>query len=335
MRFLAALLLLPAFLLADDTPKDPLDPPDDTAKEETAPKEETASPEGMRIQLKNGSVLFGELAFPNIVIETAYGTLTVPATDVVKLRVGKHSDPDLLAEIKGLVADLGSDDAASRNRAQETLARMGSVAESELREASKSGDPEVKNRAAALVNEIENGSEDAAETLPDEDELVTVRFTVRGTLQLEKLDLNTSYGALSIPKKELRVITFQRSRHDSATVEISCEAGTSSPFNTKLLVHKGDKVTVKASGTISFRGGGWEIGPEGNSQYGSFMNNFPMGSLIGRIGSSANWFKVGDKWQGKAAKDGVLHLALAMNPEYLKMSSGTYEVTIEVSPEGE
>ena len=45
--------------------------------------------------------------------------------------------------------------------------------------------------------------------------------------------------------------------------------------------------------------------------------------------------KVGDKWQGKAAKDGVLHLALAMNPEYLKMSSGTYEVTIEVSPEGE
>ncbi len=334
MRFLVAVLLLPALLLADDTPKDE-DVKDEGPKEETAATEEPASPDGMRIQLKNGSVLFGELAFPNIIIETAYGTLTVPATDVIKLRVGKHSDPDLLAEIQRLVGDLGSDDAAARNRAQETLARMGGVAESELREAAKSGDPEVKNRAAALVNEIENGTEDEAEALPDEDELVTVRFTVRGKLQLEKLDLNTNYGALSIPKKELRVITFQRSRHDSLTIEVSCEAATSSPLNTKLLVHKGDKVVVKASGTISFRNGGWEIGPEGNAQYGSFMNNFPMGSLIGRIGTSANWFKVGDKWQGKAAKDGVLHLALAMNPEYLKMSSGTYEVTIEVSPEGE
>ncbi len=329
MRFLVALLLMPAFLLADDTPKD------DDPKEETPEAAEPASPDGMRIQLKNGSVLFGELAFPNIIIETAYGTMTVPATDVVKLRVGKQSDPDLLAEIQRLIEDLGSDDAAARNRAQEQLARLGGVAESELREAAKSGDPEVKNRAAALVNEIENATADEAEALPDEDELVTVRFTIRGKLQLEKLDLNTDYGALSIPKKELRVITFQRSRHDSLTIEISCEAATGTPLNTKLLVHKGDRVVVKASGTISFRNGGWEIGPEGNSQYGSFMNNFPMGSLIGRIGTSTNWFKLGDKWQGKAAKDGVLHLALAMNPEYLKMSNGTYEVTIEVSPEGE
>lgn len=324
MRLLPALLLVSALLPADDTPKD------EEAKNHAVP----AKSDAMRIQLKNGSVLFGEIAFSSIVIQTAYGALTVPTTDVVKLRVGKRSDPDLLEEIAGLVESLGSDDAAERNRAQEQLARLGRVAESELRQAAKSDDPEVKNRAATLLKEIENMSDDDAETLPDEDELVTVRFTICGDIQIETLELNTAYGALSIPKKELRVIAFQRPTQQSLAVEISCEAGTSSPLNTKLFVRKGDKIVVRARGTINFRGGGWEIGPEGNSQYGTFMN-VPMGALVGRIGTSTNWFQVGEKWQGKAAKDGFLHLAVAMNPEYLKLSSGTYEVTIEVSPEGE
>ncbi len=327
MRPLLALLMA-AVLFADDQPK--TDTPADDA-----PKEAAKEADQMHLFLKNGSNLVGELTFPKLEIETAYGTLIVPASDLVKVRIGKKSDPDLLAEIDGLVKDLGADDAAARNRATEQLTRLGRVAETELSVAAKSQDPEVKNRATSLLQEIQNASDDEAASLPEEDELVTIRFTVRGNLKMEKLDLTTSYGALSIPKKELRVITFQRERHESIHLEISCDNGTTSPLNTKVMVRKGDRIVVKAGGTISFRNGGWEIGPEGNTQYGTFMNNFPMGSLIGRIGGAANWFKVGDKWTGKAAKDGILYLSLAMNPEYLKMSNGTYEVNIEVSPEGE
>src|SRR5262249_38501900 len=64
-------------------------------------------------------------------------------------------------EVNALVAGLGSDEFSERESAARRLERMGTTALPALRNACKSSDPEVRRRAASLVERIERTAESA------------------------------------------------------------------------------------------------------------------------------------------------------------------------------
>jgi hypothetical protein len=60
-------------------------------------------------------------------------------------------DGEQAKKVEALVRDLGSDDAATRDKADRKLRKIGKPAEDALRRASESADPEVKSRARAIL----------------------------------------------------------------------------------------------------------------------------------------------------------------------------------------
>jgi hypothetical protein len=82
----------------------------------------------------------------------ALGLGVLVATSVAEEAPKKKADPEQIAK---LIKQLGSDDFEEREKATKELEKLGGAALDALREASKSGEAEVKSRAASLLDKAE------------------------------------------------------------------------------------------------------------------------------------------------------------------------------------
>ncbi len=124
------------------------------AEKPAAPAASAAATGGAQFALRDGTVIVGKTDLKAIDVMTAYGTLSVPINDVLKIRIGKKSDHDLKSKIDKCIADLGSKDFAARDQATTELSKLGRLAYTELRKAVMSDDLEVKERAAKLLDDM-------------------------------------------------------------------------------------------------------------------------------------------------------------------------------------
>lgn len=313
-------------------PQDETSPPEaapESAPSEAAPPDASSDrEEGVKVilELKDGARILGRIHLDRVDLDTGYGTLSVPVSDIYSIRFGKRSDPDLMARITGMIATLGSDDFDARSQATNDLIEMGVLVERELILALDSEDVEVKARARKILDAIASAAPDDAELVREEDEVVTARFIVRGTVKLDHFEIHTRFGPLAVPKKHVRSIEIQEAPSEQKEVRLASSVSAQGAFHdTGIEVRRGDEISIEARGSITLGNWGMNVGPDGVPN-NRFMRNYPLGSLLLRIGDGP-MFQVGSSWTQRAERRGSLKLAIAAPNQN---NTGDFKVVVSV-----
>lgn len=277
-------------------------------------------------ELKDGTRVVGAVAQPSFQVQTAYGALTVPVGEVLQIRIGTRSDPDTAVRITALVKQLGDADFEKREKASTELSRFGALARPALEAALKGGDAEVQERAGHLIDALDGAEEE--EPPIEDDEVVTTRFRIRGDLLCPVFEVATKYGPLRIDKKHIRRLTLRETTR-TASVQVSGNREPDQAFDTGFRVRRGERLAIRASGSIQLGNWGQPSGPEGNPQCGQQVPDMHVGALAGRIGANGPLFKVGESYQGTADRDGTLYLCIAVPQNCGRRNTGQYKAEIK------
>ncbi len=301
-------------------------PPQPAPLPAAAPVPKPAPTEYPLFELKDGSRFVGLFSQEVFLMETPYGVLSVPVSEVIHVRFGTRSDPELGSRIDELIRQLGAADFSLREKASSELGRVGLPARRALEKALKAGDAEVQDRAGRLLEALEELEE---EPPPEEDELLTKRFLIRGLLRFPVFEVATKYGALRVEKRHLRRLSLQSSS-ETVSVKVAGTSNASAYVDTRLRVRRGDSLTLWASGTVLLANWGQQSGPEGNPNCGQQLPGIPVGALVARIGPNGPPFKVGESFQGIAEQEGALFLAVGIQQNCAQQNTGEFRVQVRV-----
>ena len=305
------------------------------------PKAEEKKPQAVFL-LADGSRIMGETGIKEVAIKTAYGDVVVPASEVIRIRVARSSDTAARDKVAALIKQLGAANFDDREKAYDELCKLGPAAQAQLQEAAKHPDAEIRSRVEKLLAELDRGAEmddeesDDGPLTGDEDELVAKRFTLRGVIKVDKFDVKTRYGSLEIPRGDIVSASLCRPDSIAKTFKVMGQHWMGGMLGTGIRVRRGDRIVVRASGSINFRNWGESSGPEGNQgRFGTPSNtDFPGAALIGRIGSGGKPFLLGASKQLIADADGELMLGLAFEGRNSGNSTGEYKAVVMVTPGG-
>jgi hypothetical protein len=281
------------------------------------------------IQLRGGTILVGRLKTTSWKCRTVFGELTIPVGEFKRVQFGRKSDPERVAKVARLIADLASANPDRRNFATAALREEGKFAAPELKEAAKKNpDPEVKRQCEELLKALKLKKKDFPR---DDDRVETTRFTFDGTVLQKTFEIHvTELGPVSVKRKDILAIrTHRPAQIHEFKVNGDNTPRTNKWIDTKLTLRKGQRFRISAAGTITFPNwGGNAFTPDGAFNMGNWAG-MPMGALIGRMGPSGPMFKIGTNYAGEPAGEGTLHLCLAMNVQGMP-SNGEYLVRIEL-----
>ena len=292
--------------------------------------------------LRDRSKVAGYPKLESLAVQTRYGVLSVPVKELVRVRFVTRVAPEVTAQVDEIIARLGSDDFDIREKAMDDARAVGPDALPALRKAMTSKEEEIKNRAEILVDELEaiakgSGGDKVGESLEQlkgsDDEISTTRMTIRGTILLETIVIGSRYGDLSVAVADLEAIHFQKAGPSTGKFEILPKfqpRGTW--FDSKLMVEKGQRFSIEASGLMSVSNYGVSCGPEGTTQWnsGNQFNNYPMLSLVGKVGKNGTAFLVKRGYKGKAKKAGRLYLSIVPFAYNINGVSGKYTAKVKL-----
>jgi hypothetical protein len=293
----------------------------------TPPK--PAKVEDPLFELKDGNRFRGQIELESLEVDTEFGTQKIPRARLVRILFGLSSDPDYLKRLETLIEQLGDSDFEKREKAQEEILAMGLPAKEAVAEAMKHKDPEVKSRAEAILKVF---LDFPGEAPTKEDKVETPSMTLTGRVKLTSFPVRTAYGALQIPRKAIQSIDFRGAPRMKEFSVAATAQGPQKLLNTGVRLKAGQKIKIKASGSVMLRNYGQPSNPDGLPQnsYG-LWNNVPQGALFGRLGADGPIFKIGSDYD-EAPGTGILQLGIAGSSPH-PMDSGSYKVSIEVIPE--
>ena len=310
----------------------PQEAPDEEKETKAEVERPEVKPKNPVFLMKDGSRITARFDLKDFRVETFYGVLTVPIDETYRVIFGKVSDPELVERIRSLIEVLGDASFEAREEAMEGLRKLGRVTERELREAAKSEDPEVKQRAAEILEEIDDGAfpEDEDLVTPEEDTIVAARFTIRGKLLVDSFSVLTGFGPLEFKKKDIRILYVRPPDEIEKRVKVSgVHTVNRTFFETGVKVSRGSHLRLTATGMITVqRWGNQAVGPDGNSNWGRYNNQFTHGALVGRIGKAGPLFLVGRHFADQIDREGELFLGLALNDS--GENTGEFKVLIQV-----
>jgi len=291
--------------------------------------------------LRDQSKIAGMPKFETLEVQTQYGNLAVPREQLVRIRFARRIASELRDQIATHIGNLGNEDFDRREEATAKLREIGAPAIEALRAAAKSPSDEVKSRATVLLEEIEKqgaeGKPEAdASVAPmrgSDDEVVTHRMTIKGHISVTEFVIESRYGELKVATDDLTAAVFRAAGPQATKVEIA--PSFQPPGNwldTKFDVEKNQKLKIEASGTLNVRNYGISSGPDGNRDWGgASFNNFPMLSLVGKIGKRGQPFLVGNGYTGKSKDAGRLYLAIVTFSPYPSGVTGSYKAVVQAS----
>jgi hypothetical protein len=272
-------------------------------------------------------------------VETLYGLLSIPKDQLIRIRFSFRLPVELRERITGLVEDLASEDFDKREAATQALRTIGKPALSYLRKATKSDNDEVKSRAGSVLAEIlEKASspetdEDSLQPLTgSDDEILTTRMAIKGRVLAEDFEIESRYGNLKVRVADLVGVSFKPSVPTSAKVTVSAQHQPPGKWlDTRMDVQAGEQVRVSASGNISVSNYGVVSGPAGNTSWSghSTFGNFPMLSLVAKVGKKGKPFLVGASYRGKVRGKGRIYLGVVPFSPYPTGAAGNYQVKVE------
>lgn len=307
-------------------------------------------PKFIRLHLQDGSVISGDLTVSEIAVDTQFGKLVVPIDKILSFSPGLDANTRLDAQIQELIKNLSSDDYKTREQAHKDLAAMGRKVQKELEKFTADENAEVKRHVTEILKELEEAAEAAEDSdeapgvgqpLARLDTVVTTDFTVLGRVAPAQFEIQSKYGPLTIQLADIARGEREVGARESFRKSVSVTAANLAQRgfkNTGIRVQAGDRVTIKAEGTLVMSpwGGNAQSGPDGMPNYGWYIpNQIPGGALCARIGDKDTAFKVGSSSTFVAKKSGVIQLAIGIQGEYANEGyqfPGEYRVRLKVDP---
>ncbi len=331
-------------------PKKDEPPKEEEALVEVEPSEKPSiGPREIRFILWDGSVVRGNVGYSAIHVQTKFGRLEVPVENIVTLRPGMESLPDIQKQIQENVEKLGDKEFKVREKAKLELIGMGTQILEVVKSVNDGGSAERKKNLQAVLEAIVELSADASEVNPSdagpligEDSITTPTFTIVGRIEEKEFELTTQYGILRVQLADIK--SADRSWSISAdAIEKKLDVSATAffqrtPATTKIRVNPGDKVTIRAEGRTNWASwGDVTSGPDGIGTHGSW-NGFNCGKLVARIGKSGEFVGVGEKNTFVAKTGGELFLGIAMQDNFANQNgyqwNGEYKVTVRVESTG-
>jgi len=312
-----------------------------TAARNAALKED---PDLMQLHLMDGSVLTGKMSFESITVKTAYGDLIVPIKAIQRITPGMHSHPELRARVNKLIEQLGSDVFDERETAQRQLADLGPAIRQMLEKRANDDDNERRTRIEKILEEFDTLADDMmlsddvnTTIIPEEDAVETPKFTIVGQITPDAFKLDSAYGTLTVKFTDVRQIMRANVKEENIRRTVTVSGGdiAQKKFKaTPIRVSRGDRVVINASGKITMTPWGTNAitTPDGATNYGWYVNNeIAVGALVGKIGNGGDIFLIGSDKSFVADRDGVLMMAVGMNPSYAnQVMPGEYKVRVHV-----
>ncbi|MEM7784074.1 MAG: hypothetical protein AAF623_12030 [Planctomycetota bacterium] len=301
------------------------------------------------LHLQDGSIIGGDVQVPEVHIDTEFGRLTVPVEKIVRLIPGLASNLELDSKIQDLMEQLKDENADSVQQAQKKLISMGPALRSVIRnyaqdfsgeEGSRKQISEVQKAYEQAVIEAEEDGRKPVAALIELDTIETSDFTIVGEIEEKEFEVQSRFGRLKV---KLGDIKFANRKFDKSKEEIrrTLNVATDSffqtkPVSTRIRLNKGDKVIIKAEGTMSWVNWNNSCTPDGLTNRGQWRT-FNSGSLVARVGTDdSRCVGIGTKGSFVAKSNGVLYLGIAMRDSYASNGGynwgGSYKVRIVVNP---
>jgi hypothetical protein len=184
-----------------------------------------------------------------------------------------------------------------------------------------------KEKAKEEGEEKKEGKEkDKPAKAPDEDEVVTVRFTLTGKVEIDKLEVDTGRGKLTVTRKDIQGIMFPRPYLEKS-VEVK---PTGEWLDTGIKLLEGQEVAMSTEGVIKISS--TSFSPDGKAwvEKATDSPQFSEGChLVGRVGEKGKELAVGKAHTTTAPEDGKLYLRIKL-PETEEEATGTYKVKLRL-----
>jgi hypothetical protein len=177
------------------------------------------------------------------------------------------------------------------------------------------------------------------------DEVETVRFSVTGKLDIDKLAVDTGKGRLTVPRKDIKIILFPKILAEK-TFDVKA---TGEWLDTGIYLGKGSGVKIETTGEITFSNAQDEseiiMYPDGAMASASkrdkewnapewFGKGFPLLARIGRNGKPFVLYKTHGKYscEMRMQQNGNLYLKIRIPKgaeEAAKAFKGAYKTKVK------
>ncbi len=311
----------------------------------------------VEVRFADDSSVKAALLDKNIDINTRYGKLTVPVTEIRSIEFGLRIPEETAKHIETAVRNLASTDFAKREAGGGQLLELREVAFPAVQQAARSADAEVSRRAREILKMLAETVPAEKLHLPRHDTIVAMEFTIVGQIETPVLRARTPYfGETSLKLPELRSMRWQAAERETRlTVDAGRHGGAQENWlDTGIKLRVGASLQVVASGQVDLRPqdpGVLVVGPDGRQQPlragrggGGFGGGGPgaaggralrgampgvatPGALVGRIGEFGKLFVIGSQYEGTATEEGKLYLRILPAPATGE-SSGIYDVRV-------
>ena len=303
-------------------------------------------PRLIRIRMWDGSVITGKVGFDAIHVETEFGKLRVPIERVVRMVPGLESNAEQKQKLDALVAQLGSRSFDEREAAHRALLGMGSSIKDVLGKYDAAGSAERKKHLQKLGEEIAAMMDEDPGMTTEQgvgllDRVVTPDFDIVGRVVETSFKIDTKYGKLEIQLADIKAgeRNFTSSSNPvMKSVDVSSTAFVQRTLvSTRIRVSRGDKITINASGIVSWTNwGNVQSTPDGLTNHGNYLG-IPSGRLLAVIGEGSRPVAIGKKKSFVAPRSGILKLGISMQDRYATPErgyrwEGNYTAKIRVNP---
>jgi hypothetical protein len=308
-----------------------------TAQQAADSKKASDPPMEAEVRFTDGSIVRMSILQSHIEVQTKYGKLSVPTSDIYKIDFGVHVDADTEKKIAQAIDDLASDNYRMRERALGELVSFGPQAFPQVNRALQSEQLEVMKRAALAMDKIKAKHPVRNLRLREEDIIATSAFTIVGKVTTSTLKAKSeNFGELEIKLPKLRQIHWLNSAHDA---EINVDAGrygsaVNQWMDSGFEARSGMRLSIVASGSVNIwpQSPGYSCTPKGYataglSGGGSANQQYAAGALIGRIGEDGPPFLIGESCEIASSRDGKIYLHIVPSP-WNNASTGSYQVRI-------
>lgn len=274
-----------------------------------------------QIRTANGSSIYGQVLVSNLEIQTKYGKLIVPWSDVRSVTFGVRPSPGTAERITKAIAGLASSSHKERDQATSDLKSIGELAVPQIR-GHITDDSEVRKRLDMIVEDIvrRGGKLDNQTT----DLVETDETPIRGAVSATKFSIKSKeIGTIDVARESM--VGIYRVRQMSFMVPASGEW-----IKTDLMAVRGDRLQFKADGQVDLwpqEAGKYLCGPNGYSVNDS-NSGYPAGCLVFKVGVDTTFSKVGEESQFQQTHGGTIYFKVIPSP-WNTASVGGYRVTVK------
>jgi hypothetical protein len=312
-------------------------------------------------QFVDGSVVMVSANEANVAINTKYGKLTVPLSEVKKIGLGFRYPDGLETQVQAAIKDLGATDYKTREEAQKLLIGFGEYSIPLVKTGLKDPSPEVAERCGQILKKLADKVPAEKMDPREADVIVTEELTIRGKIETTGFKVKNKYFGEAVVKlvdlREFRPVGGRMEgnfRLDSAKY---AKQGWAAWYDTGIEVSKDQPLEITCTGRIdqwSQTPGQYMSGPNGTGSQvagpggagvhqgrgrlggpgplgtgGPEVMAYQSGAVYGKVGANGLIFRIGESYkQAGAPATGKLYLIIAPS-NWGNDSVGEYQVKVK------